>query len=172
MNETDLSLEIIGRGNGLAPFSARGCTQTLAPLSQDGVLRRTINGILVSVGSSSHRKFQSTISCKDKAPPAFNGVWKGTLLKVGCIQSLTQMVPSNTQKVQLEREAISVHLHEPSGRVWPVEKGQERWVVLPPQFPGGFLTYHPLLTMMVKNYFLETDEWGASVGWMLELEEE
>lgn len=171
MNETDLKLEIIGQGNAIAPFSGRECTQTLAPISQ-GVLRRTINGALVCVSQEGHRKFQSTISCKDKAPPAFDGLWKGTLLRVECIQTMTHLVPPYHEKVQLEREALSFKLYEYSGKTWGCDKLQDRWMTIPDQFPGGFLTYRPLLKMVVKNYFLETDEWGLSVGWTLELEEE
>ena len=171
MNETDLRLEIIGRGNSLGPFSARGCTQTLSLLSQD-ILRRTINGNLICVGNGGHRKFVSIISCKDKAPPGFDGLWKGSLLKVGCIQSLTHVVPGSSEKVYLEREPMAIHLHEYSGKTWSVERGQDRWVGIPQEFPGGFLTYRPELKMVVQNYFLETDEWGLTVGWRLELEEE
>lgn len=171
MNETDLTLEILGKGSILAPLSLRGCTQTLTPLGQD-VLRRTINGVLVCVSSPGHRKFQSTISCKDKAPPAFDGLWKGTPLKVGCIQSMTQPVPQGTQQVRLEREAVACYLYEISGKVWEIKKEDERVMTIPSQFPGGFLTYRPFLTMLVKDYHLETDEWGLTVGWKLELEEE
>lgn len=171
MTETNLTLEIIGNGNVLAPFSSRECTQTLTPISQ-GVLRRTINGILVCVSPGGHRKFASTISCKDKAPPAFDGMWIGTLVKVGCIQTMTHVVMGSSSKIQLEREALSLHLYEYSGKTWTPEKMQDRWVFIPYDFPGGFLTYRPELIMVVKNYFLETDEWGLTVGWKLELEEE
>jgi len=168
--ETDLTLEIIGKGNSLPPFSARECIQTLTPISH-GTLRRTINGTLVCIGNEGHRKFQSTISCKDRVPPAFEGFWKGTLLKVGCIQSLTQPVPQGTERVQLEREALSLHLYERSGKTWPIKEVGNQFVSLLAEFPGGFITYRPLLTMFVKNYHLETDEWGLSVGWTLELVE-
>ena len=171
MTETDLTLEIIGNGNALAPFSSRECTQTLSPIDQ-GILRRTINGALVCVSHRGHRKFESTIACKDKAPPAFDGLWTGTLLKVGCIQTLTHIVPRAIENVQLEREALSFHLHEYGGKTWEAEKLQDRGVRIPRDFPGGFLTYRPTLIMAVKNYFLETDEWGLTVGWRLELEEE
>jgi hypothetical protein len=171
MTETDLTLEIIGKGNAVVPFSGRECTQTLSPISQ-GNLRRTINGRLVCIGGRGHRKFQSTISCKDKAPPAFDGLWNGTLLQVGCIQTLTQIIPRLSERVQLEREAVSLHLHEHSGKIWSVELLSDRWIKIPEKFPGGFLNYRPQLQMVVKNYSIETDEWGLSVGWKLELEEE
>ena len=169
--ETDLTLEVLEKGNSLPPFSARECTQTLTPISQ-GALRRTINGILVSVGNGGHRKFQSTISCKDKASPALDGVWQGSRLKVGCLQSMTQTVPQGTPRVQLERDALSLHLYDGQGKVWTVSEAENRWVSVPLEFPGGFITYRPLLIMIVKNYHLETDEWGLSVGWVLELEEQ
>jgi hypothetical protein len=85
---------------------------------------------------------------------------------------MTHVVPPSSEEVQLEREPLSLYLHEYSGETWPVEKLQERWVRIPPNFPGGFLIYRPILMMIVKDYSLETDEWGLSVGWRLELEEE
>lgn len=170
MNQTDLTLEMLDKGTAIAPFSARECIQTLSPISQ-GVLRRTINGALVCVGNGGHRKFYSSISCKDKAPPAFEKVWEGMPLKVGCIQYLTLAIPPQSQRVQLQREARSLQLYESSGKEWSIERMEDRWAYLPLNFPGGFLTYQPILLMAVKNYTLETDEWGLTVGWKLELEE-
>ncbi|MBY0293183.1 MAG: hypothetical protein K2W92_07855 [Alphaproteobacteria bacterium] len=171
MNETDLTLEIVGKGEALPLFSARECIQTLTLAPQDS-LRRTINGHLVSIGHKTHRKFHSTVSCKDKIPPAFGELWTGTLVKVGCLQSLTQTVPQGSAHILLERDAVSVDLYDEKGSVWPVDKGKNRLIDIHADFPGGFLTYRPLLRMVVKNYCLETDEWGLSVGWSLELEEE
>lgn len=170
MTNTDLTLDIIDRGNSITPFSARECTQTLSPIPQ-AIMRRTINGELVCVSNKGHRKFQSTITCKDKASPAFEGLWKGTQLKVGCIQSITQVVSRGTERVQLERDSLEVHLYDSSGKTWDVEANADRWINIPDDFPGGFLTYHPVLMMIVKNYTLETDEWGLTVGWKVELEE-
>ena len=171
MHETDLRLEGVGCDKGFPPFSARGCVQSLTPLSQ-GVLRRTINGKLMCVGDKGHRKFQSTISCTDQAPPAFEKLWAGARLEVGCIQSLTQAVPVGAVTVFLEREPLTCHAFDSLGKMCPLEKVEGTCVFLPPRFPGGFITYRPSLIMLVKGYHLETDEWGASVGWRLELEEE
>lgn len=171
MNETDLILEGVERGHLFPLFSARECLQSLTPISQ-GVLRRTINGMLVCVGDKGHRKFQSTISCKDKAPPAFEKLWVGTHLKVGCIQMLTQVSPAGVSSILLEREPLRCHAYDSLGKVWPIEKVEEKRVFLTAGFTGGFITYRPWLVMIVKNYSLETDEWGGSVGWQLELEEE
>jgi hypothetical protein len=171
MNETDLIIRTGEKDNLFPPFSARECTQSLTPISQ-GVLRRTINGVLINLGNKSHRKFHSIISCKDKTPPAFEKLWVGMRLQVGCIQSLTQTISPNLPQIQLEREALSVVLYDQAGKSWPCQVKEKKNVELPAQFPGGFLTYRPCLTMMVKGYQLETDEWGLTVGWRLELEEE
>lgn len=171
MSETDLRLEIIEGGNILTPFSAREVTQTLTLIPQ-GALRRTINGNLVCLGDAGHRKFSSIISCKDKSAPAFEGLWKGTLLKVGCVQYLTQLILKGTSKVQLEREALSLHFVDVLGKVWSAKKPKDRWLLIPDDFLGGHISYRPWLIMRVKNYHLETDEWGLTVGWTLELEEE
>ncbi|MBS0272282.1 MAG: hypothetical protein JSR85_06510 [Proteobacteria bacterium] len=171
MKETDLTLEIVGRGSSLPPFSARECTQTLTPLPQ-GSLRRSINGTLIWIGNKGYQKYRSTISCKDKACPSLDGVWKGTLLRVGCLQTLTQTILKDTLQLQLEREPTSFYIYDKNGKLWPGEKRDSRWLALSPKFSGGFITYHPLLMMIVKDYTLETDEWGLSVRWTLELEEE
>lgn len=170
MTNTDLTLDIIGRGNSLTPFSARECIQTLSPIPQ-AILRRTINGELVCVGTKGHRKYQSTITCTDKSSPAFEGLWKGTQLKVGCIQSITQIVPRGTERVQLERDSLEAHLYDSSGKTWEIERLSDRMISISHDFPGGFLTYRPVLIMIVKAYSLKTDEWGLMVGWKIELEE-
>lgn len=170
MKETALTLEIMGGGPLLPPFSARECTQTLTLLPQ-GVLRRTINGDLIWVGHKGHQKYQSTISCKDKASPAFDSIWRGALLKVRCLQTLTQPIDKEIKRVQLDREAGAFFILDKKGKIWSGTKEEDRWIAIPSEFPGGFITYHPQLMMMIKSYTLETDEWGLSVGWTLELEE-
>jgi len=170
MSDTDLTLELIDKGMLLPPFSGRECTQTLTPLPC-GSLRRTINGTLVHLGPPSHRKFSSTISCKDKRTPAFEELWEGVRVKVGCIQSLTQSIPKGTRQVHLERPPLSLHLFDEDHVSWPIDGNHDQWVSIPSDFPGGFLSYRPLLVMVVKKYHLETDEWGLMIGWSLELEE-
>ncbi len=171
MNETELTLEIIDKGSILTQFCARECTQTLALLPQ-GVLKRTINGNLVYVGRTGHQKYESHISCKDKAVPALSGVWKGTRLKVGCLQWITQIVPPREHPFYLERPAVAVRLFDQKGETYPPPKIEGKNVLLTPPFPGGYIAYRPSLMMIVRSYTIETNEWGLSVGWQLDLEEE
>src|SRR5690606_9509345 len=123
-------------------------------------------------GHLGHRKFESKISCKDKSAPALSGVWKGTRLKVGCIQFLTQPIPEGTITLETERPFVSFHVFDQEGNLWPGSRAEGNIIRLEPSFPGGYISYRPSLIMIVKNFHLETDEWGLSVGWSLELEEE
>ncbi|MBX9785901.1 MAG: hypothetical protein K2Y08_01045 [Alphaproteobacteria bacterium] len=168
MSETEITLEIVGKGNFFVPYSARECIQTLTPIPQ-GSLRRTINGKLVWTGETTHRKFKSTITCKDKTPPAFDGLWRGDKVNVTCLQTLTQTIPQDAREVTLEREPASLHLYDYRGKIWPAPI--EQHFSLPSPFSGGFVTYAPRLSMMVENYSLEVDEWGLTTCWTLELVE-
>ena len=70
-NETLLVLS----GPGVQPYSARGLTQTLEPISAKSRVRRTVNGTLVDVSDAVFEKYRSTISCADQTVPALNDVW-------------------------------------------------------------------------------------------------
>ena len=168
MMESALTIEILGKGELFTPHSVRECTQTLTPIPQ-GSLRRTINGKLVWIGSQTHRKFRSVISCKDQAPPAFDGLWRGDQVKVTCLETLTQAIPKECQELTLEREPTSLHIFDHKGKRWETPISQR--ITLSAGFPGGFITYAPRLLMMVDDYTLNVDEWGLSVGWTLELVE-
>lgn len=171
MKETDLILEIEGKGNLIPPFSVRECHQTLTLLPW-GSLRRTLNGKLVSVGVTSIRKYESIITCKDNLPPAFQDLKRGELVKVGCLQALTQKVPQGASEIVLDHIALEAHLYSLSGQLFPLNETMGKSFRVPTEFPGGFMTYRPWLTMLVKSFELQTDEWGQSVSWTLALEEE
>lgn len=130
-------------GMGVAPYSARGLTQTLQPIAQAAQQRRTVNGALVDVSASQFQKYRSTITCTDQASPALEGVWPGAELVVDCVAELgyETMTGAPAREVVASREA------------------------------DGFTFYRPRLTMLVTDFSVQTDEWGASVGWTLGLEE-
>lgn len=103
---------------------------------------------------------------------AFEGIDKGSLLKVGCIQSLTCVVAEGEESVHLERDPINpIQVYDLSGKEFVSFHVQGREVTFSLPFPGGFITYRPFLMMLVREYTLKIDEWGVTVGWTLELEE-
>ena len=132
-------------GIGVPPYSVRGATQTLQPIDAAQQLRRTINGALVDISRAEFRKYRSTITCTDQQPPAVDGVWPGQIVTVGCISELSYKTAGGVAA----RAVVS---------------GSSRT-------EGDYTFYRPQLTMRVVSFSQDTDEYGASVAWSLELEE-
>lgn len=139
---TDTLLVITGL---VTPYSARGLQQTLEPIAQTSQLRRTVNGALIDLSVASLRKYSSTISADDQAPPAFNGIWPGAQVTVDCIAELAYLTSGGSA----DRTVVP-----DSSRV-----------------DGDWTFYRPRLTMRIVNFTTNFDEWNAAVGWTLSLEE-
>lgn len=141
---TDTVLELTGIG--IAPYSARGATQSLEPIgSASAGVYRDVNGVLRSVAGTSFLKYKSTISCQDQLPAALDGVWPGKLVTVKCIQELSYLTAGGSPS----RTVVS---------------GSSRT-------EGSFTFYRPQLDMMVVGFSAQTDEWSAEVSWRMDLEE-
>ena len=132
-------------GIGVPPYSVRGATQTLQPIDAAQQMRRTINGALVDISRAEFRKYRSTITCTDQQPPSVDGVWPGQIVTVGCISELSYKTSGGSPS----RTVVS---------------GSART-------EGDYSVYRPQLIMRVVFFSQDTDEYGASVSWSLELEE-
>lgn len=130
-------------GMGVAPYSARGLSQTLEPIPQATQVVRTINGELIDIAPAQFRKYRSTISCSDVDAPALSGIWPGQTLTVSCIAELGSISGA------IERPAVA---------------GSTRT-------EDGVTYYRPILTMRVTNFSQTTDEYGHVTSWTLTLEE-
>ncbi|MDF3034283.1 MAG: hypothetical protein K0R76_1237 [Alphaproteobacteria bacterium] len=166
--------ELILSKGGFPPLSARGCVQQLMPVGC-GTLRRTLNGTLVYTGKPLAHKYRSLISCEDKASLALEGLWRGSEVRVGCIQRLWQKVAG--LEVILERDPMigSIFATTAHQERREVQEALGRKVVLA-ESPAGmnedvFVSYRPWLDMRVVTFSLSTNEWGLKAGWRLELEE-
>lgn len=133
------------RGIGVPPYSARGLSQTLEPIAASIHIERTIDGGLINLGYEPFQKYKSTITGSDQQSPAVDGKWSGQIIEVECIVELA-----------------AVAYDEALGR--PAVVGSIR-------FESGFIFYRPKLTMMVLGFSIDKDEWGAAVGWHMDLEE-
>jgi hypothetical protein len=131
-------------GLGVPPYSARGLTQTLEPLDQATSLARTINGELIDLSRAEFRKYKSTISGTDQRPPSCDGLWPGRQIVVDCIEELAYPDGGTPQRPVVEGSSLS---------------------------EAGFTYYRPRLTMVVTDFQLSRDEYGAQVGWSMSLEE-
>lgn len=139
MADTDLVLSPIG----IVPYSARGLHQTLEPIQQAGVFKRTVLGDLDNVASPVFQKYKSSISCEDLNPPGLNAVFPGFLITVDCIAELAYLTSGG------------------SALRTPVSTRTE----------GVFTLYRPRLVMQVISWNINRDEWGVTVSWQLDLEE-
>lgn len=165
--ESDL---IISKG-GFPPLFARGCVQQLMPI-EAGTMRRTIEGKLIYSGQKYMNKYRSIIYCEDKAPLAYEGFWRGSELRVGCIQRIWQKITGHT--VILERDPVegSVFSITASQREREVCEVNGRSVILSKVCSEeSFVSYRPWLEMRVMNFSLMTKEWELKYAWRLELEE-
>ena len=144
---TKMSFEtlLVLTGMGIPPYSARGATQVLVPISASANIRRTVNGALINLSPSQFTKYSSTISCEDVNPPANDGMFPGALITVDCVAELARLTAGSPER--------------------PVVEGSEREV-------GPWTLYRPRLTMMLTAPLeVATDEWGATVSWSAEFEE-
>lgn len=136
-------------GIGVPPYSARGLTQTLAPIDQAVNTRRAINGSLKDLAATQFRKYKSTIgsgpALTDQQPPAVSGVWPGQIIVVDCISELCYLTSGGAP----ER---------------PVVAGSS-------YTDGDFTFYRPQITFRVLNFSLGKDEYQAENSWSMDLEE-
>lgn len=132
-------------GMGVPPYSSRDITQTLTPIAESQQLFRTINGDLDDFSVSQFRKFSTTITGSDLAPPALNGVWPGTQIIVDCIVEIAY----ETSTGQPDREEVPGSI----------------------RYEGDFTYYRPRLTMRLVNFDNGKREYGPNVPWTLELSE-
>ena len=131
-------------GIGVPPYSARGLQQTLEPIDAAKQIERTVNGALVDFSHSQFYKYKSMITGNDQQPPAVDGVWPGQLVTVDCIVELAYA--------------------DSGGPLRTAVPGSVR-------AESGWNFYRPRLDMMVTGFTINKDEWGAQVGWTMNLEE-
>ena len=159
-----METELVIEGVGFPPLSARACVQTLSPL-EAGRFERTINGELIYTGNLKHQKYQSTITCQHKTSLALEGLWRGSIVQVECLQRLWQQ--ANQGRVIPERSMVPGSVLCLGGYIRNVETKE----ILVKGEGEIFVSYRPKLTMIVVKFSLLTDEWGLVCGWNLHLEE-
>jgi hypothetical protein len=132
-------------GIGVMPYSARGLQQTLEPIDQASNLVRAIDGSILDLGLPQFQKYKSTITGNDQVPPVCDGVWPGRIVEVDCVHELVYPEYGVPQREVVEGSMIE---------------------------EAGFVRYRPRLTMVVvTGPTMNTDEWAATVGWSMVLEE-
>lgn len=153
--------------------AARGITQTLQPID-NGDVRRTINGTLTDLTRVVNRKFASQISIADQATPAIAELFKGQTLLVESITKLRQNVsPPSTTETLIRDPVVSSVLGRDAActPITPTIVGGTGNRDITFATPVVMIEFRPILNMMILQYSLNTDEYGAEEGWTLDLEE-
>ena len=127
------------------PYATRGLQQTLEVIEASKQMRRTVNGTLIDISLTQFHKYRSVITGNDQLPPAFDGFWPGQTITVQCVAELSYLTSGGSPAKT-------------------VVAGSSRT-------DGDFTFYRPELTMKVVSFNSFTDEYRASVTWVLELEE-
>jgi len=131
-------------GLGIPLYSARGLTQTLAPIAGAAQIFRSINGALMDFGSSQFQKYTTKISCQDQRVPRMDGVWPGKLNQMHCV--IEPCYPSGGT---------------PARAVVPGSLRSE----------GDYYFYRPILNVMLMQTQAQIEEYPADVSWEKEFEE-
>lgn len=173
MSETNL---VLSRG-GFPPFSARNCTQSLSPIHA-GQLKRTIDGRLLYLNLPHSAKYRSTITGHDKTPAAFDGLWRGDMLKVDCMQRLCQemTVTANGDEFTLSRPYVpeSLCFLNQQGEDIETPTLRDLTLICHDSHVGQkiYASFRPILTMRVEHFSCITNEQDLSSRWQLDLQED
>lgn len=168
MHNSNLIINLAGHSS----YSISNCTQELTPIP-NGEFRKSINGNLLFLETSERHKYRSTIICKDGNAPFSNGIWIGSHVFIGCVQSLWQVVEPGHKQILLIRPAVagSICVFNNFGdnirfRI------RDNEISLQQKYEDKvFVCFRPWLSMKVIDFVLETDEWNMKGGWKLQLEE-
>src|SRR5258708_4949912 len=133
-------------GMGIPFYSARGLTQTLAPIqsirNNRNNLRRDIGGNLANLTPVQYLKYSSKVSASDQAPPAMDSVFPGTALTVWCVSTLSYATGGSPNRSQVSGSLV---------------------------LSNGFYSYRPILNMMVTDLSDDFGEWTAGHKWEITL---
>jgi len=141
---SDTLLTISGFGAML--YQARGLTQTLEVIPESKQQKRTIDGVLTDISNPVFRKYSSKITCTDINAPPLDNVWPGMTVTVECAATLCYPTGRPNSPAREEVSGSSYVL-------------------------GAFTFYRPVLVMLIGPFSEQFDEWKATVGWTLDLEE-
>lgn len=141
-----VALTLLDLGDIILPIgSKRGIQQKLEPIAAAVQVRRTINGVLVNVGEDQFKKYRSSITCSDQAPPSWDGIWPGDIITVRCAAELSYPTTGGSPDRDVVTDSTRTE--------------------------GDYTFYRPELTMMVVGKTQQFDEWQGKTVWALELEE-
>jgi len=167
--ETDLVIS----GADLAPFSARGVSQSYSPDNAAAKIRRTVNRKAVALRFGTEDKLRTSVSCDDMAAFAADRIYIGKAVDVDFAIDMDAHVPAGETSVTLSRTPVpgSVHARDEDGI--PVAVTVVGKVVTFAAQPSAvFVGYRPRMPMLIESWKIDGRPWEAATGWNMELVEE
>lgn len=162
--QTDLAISGV-----VIPYgSARGVSVSISPI-EAGAMRRTINGTLIDLTRSTHRKHRLEIQCQDTIAPTLAALWRGQTVSVFAPLRLRQALASGAATLVRSPVPGSV-------RCWTADGS----IQIPATVSGtsvsgaagaSYVEYQPIMSMMVMERSEDFAEWDATTGWSITLEE-
>lgn len=175
VSKIDLDLLIKG--------SDRNITENLRPI-ENGQRRRTINGDLKSLGSQHFNKYELNLNGTDLRSPSLDGIWLGDTIQIGCLTELTYLAkkplsPTPTNFTYPDGSAGSGHAITVSREFVPSSLiiRDVNGLISDPVYADGmtiylsdfdrdyYVTYRPILTVMVDAWDVSEAEREATVNW-------
>ena len=141
------SVLVISGISGIPLFSSYNAQQDLGYIEASKNLDRDLNGNLVDLSRPELQKYTTSISANDVMfTIGMDGMWPGQQVTIDCIVEFIYGVGQSP--------------------AYPAVPGSD--YLLP---DGLFRSYRPRITMMIEDFSIKYDEWGARVGWTLKASE-
>ena len=161
--QTDLAIDGV-----VIPYgAARGIDVSIAPIEAGG-MRRTINGTLIDLTRSTHRKYRLEIQCQDAIAPTLAALWRGQTVSVFAPIRLRQVVSAGAATLIRSPVPGTVRCFTAAGV--PVAATVSGTSVSGAT-GAAYVEYQPSMLMMVVERSEDFDEWDATTGWSITLEE-
>ncbi|MDC0349159.1 hypothetical protein OAN21_01985 [Alphaproteobacteria bacterium] len=165
---TQLKIE----GAGMPPLLLEGVTQTLEALPLGG-MHRAVNGDLLYTGDRGQVKYRMACAGTGPATTGLDGLHRGDVVTVHCLQRLWQEVSKRT--VFLSRPPVlgTVLALDANHQSVDFEAKEDQSLRLKEALGGGvlYVSYCPILKIRLMETTLNTTDWGAEQGWRLVGEE-
>ncbi len=159
-------------GEGILPYRTNQATQTLEALPQ-GDFVRNLRGDLVFLGAQGGHKYKSTVQGFDPHPPTFGSLMCGQKVIVYAMERLLES--ASGPGVHLTRPPVPESLFgmNAQGNTIPVILEENGWVRVDnwEQDTGIYLSYCPVLTMMITGFSLGKSGNTQQPLWTMTLEE-
>lgn len=151
--------------------SARGIKERLSVID-NGELRRDVNGMLHNLTRATHRKYTIRLDCVDMSLPTLAETWRGDTITVHSTVELSQI--ATTTAVELSRPPVSGSvraINAATGAAITVVDIDGTDITLDAFTGTAIVFYRPIFSAMLASREFDADEWAASAGWAVELEE-